>query len=191
MEDELNEFIKTTYKFRDIDRDMLYPNKIIPENDAEHVCQLLLVAWFIIDKDGLPLNKEKVFKIALAHDLVEIHAGDVPLWGKNGHDKKVELEKQAVEILDKELPKNREIIDSIKEYKSRGSEEAIFVHALDKLLPFMNQLNIEGAIWKKHSISLEQTLNVLDKQKTFCPYLQKYFESRIEFLKNNEDLYFN
>jgi len=168
MNKDLQKIIKLSYSFSGVERDMFYPESDRPENDSEHSFQLALVAWHIIEKDELPLNKEKVFKIALAHDLVEIHAGDVPLWGKNGHDEKVENEAKAVKTLEADFPENKDLIQSILEYKGRSNPEARFVHALDKLLPFINQINTEGRIWKKHGITLIRTPQSGHEIKT-CP----------------------
>jgi putative hydrolase of HD superfamily len=190
MKDDLNKIISLSYKFAGIDRDMFYPNSDKPENDAEHTFQLALVAWQIIEKDNLPLNKEKVFKICLAHDLVEVHSGDVPLWAKTGHDEKIEKERLAVEKLKEEFSENKELIEAILEYKAKESEEGKFVNALDKLLPFINQLNTEGRVWKNHNVTLEQVMEKLEKHSKISAHLNKYFDERLDFLKENKDKYF-
>lgn len=186
---DLKDIVDLSYKFAEIERDMLYPNRERPENDAEHTFQLALVAWHIMEKDKLPLDQETVFKIALAHDLVEVHAGDVPLWGKNGHDEKDSREKEAISVLERDFPKNKEMIDAIREYKERKSDEAIFVYAVDKLVPFIQQLNTGGAIWKKHGVTLEMVLDKLGEHSKLCPALTKYFEEGIEYFKENRERY--
>jgi putative hydrolase of HD superfamily len=190
MKDDLNKIISLSYKFTAIDRDMFYPNSDRPENDAEHTFQLALVAWHIIEKDNLPLNKEKVFKICLAHDLVEVYSGDVPLWGKEGHDEKIEKEKLAIEKLKEEFSENKELIEAILEYKEKEIEEGKFVNALDKLLPFMNQLNTEGKVWKNHNVTLEQVMEKLEKHSKISTHLTKYFDEGFVFLNENRDKYF-
>lgn len=183
--------IEMSYDFSQIERDMYFPGRERPENDAEHTFQLVLACWHIINADKLPLNKEKVFKIAIAHDLVELYAGDVPLWGKDGHNTKDAKEKTALQIIKKVLPTDTDMTDAIAEYKESRSDEALFVRGVDKLLPFMNQLHIEGRVWKDHNLGIETVLKKLDEQMKISPYLEKYFQEGITHMKENEKKYFN
>lgn len=179
-----------TYKYRAIDRDMYYPGQERPENDAEHTFQLALVAWHLIESKKLPLDQAKVFKLCLAHDLVEVHSGDVPLWGATGHDEKAEREKAAWLKLKEELSPNAEIAGAIEEYKARETDEAKFVYALDKLLPCTNQIYIEGRVWKDHQVKLQPVIEKHEKFAPICPYLSEYFYSIIEILKADPEKYF-
>lgn len=44
------------------------------ENDMEHSYQLAMLAWYIIDTQGLSLEKDLVLKYCMVHDLVEVYA---------------------------------------------------------------------------------------------------------------------
>lgn len=89
MKSELQTILEMSYSFSNIERDIYYPNRKKPENDTEHSSQLVLIAWYIIEIDKIKLDTAKIFKLCMAHDLVELYAGDVPLWGKKGHEEKL------------------------------------------------------------------------------------------------------
>ncbi len=168
-------------------RDLTYPHRERVENDAEHSYQLCLLAWAIIEMDKLPLDSSKVFKLCIAHDLVEVYSGDVPLWGKTGHTEKAEREARALLTIKEKFNETHEIASVISEYKERATEEAKFVYGLDKLLPFLNQLQTNGLIWKSHKVTKEQ---VLEKTYIFAEvsgHLKKYLAEAIEYFKENSD----
>ncbi len=191
MNPDLEKLIELSYSFRAVDRDIYYPGQEKAENDAEHAYQLTLLAWHVMELDGLKLDQAKVFKLCLAHDLVEVHSGDVPLWGKAGHDEKAERELAALNTLKESFGKTPELAEAIAEYKARETDEAKFVYGLDKLIPFLNQLKTEGRIWKAHDVTLDQAVAKLEAQGKASEYLTKYFDEALAHLKANESTYFN
>lgn len=192
MPPDLQFIIDLTHKYRGIDRDMYYPNSDRVENDAEHTFQIALVAWHIIETKKLSLDQTKVFKLCLAHDLVEIYSGDVPLWGSSQtmYNEKTEREHQALLKLKDKFAPNTEITNAIEEYKVRTTEEAKFVYALDKLIPYTNQIFIEGKVWKNHGIQLQQVIDIHLKHALVSPHLSQYFYDIIELLKKDTEKYF-
>ncbi|MEN9605048.1 MAG: hypothetical protein RJB39_733 [Candidatus Parcubacteria bacterium] len=191
MPKELEEILKLSYSFAAIDRDLYYPERPRPENDAEHAFQLSLAAWYIIELNKFPLDQSKVFKLCLAHDLVEVYSGDVPLWGKTGHDEKAAREHEALHTLEQKFPLTPDLTDVIAEYKERKTDEARFVYGLDKLLPFLNQLTTEGKVWKMREVSLAQTLEKTDTFKGVSTYLSPYFDEAIEYVKTHQERFFD
>lgn len=190
MQPTLKSLLELSHSFAGIDRDIFYPRRERPENDAEHVFQISLLAWHIIEKNNLDLDQAKVFKLCIAHDLVEVYAGDVPFWGKSGHEEKVEREKAALERLKIEFSQNPDMTNAIEEYKARQTPEAIFVYAVDKLAPFLNQLLSEGRAWKTNQVTIDRVIEVLGKQSKISEHLTQYFEEGIELMKSQQELYF-
>ena len=187
MNSTLKKILDFSYSYAAIDRDLMYPNRERPENDAEHSYQLCLVAWTIIQTDKLALDTSKVFKLCLAHDLVEVYSGDVPLWGKTGHTEKEEKEAEALVSIRNDFNEVQEIADVIAEYKERKTEEAKFVYGLDKLLPFLNQLQTGGKIWKNHKVTLDQVIEKSNKYAEVSEPLKIYFMEAIKHLKEHSD----
>src|SRR6476620_4741666 len=85
-------FLHLTYLFRKVEREVLYTKEERKENDLEHSAQLALLSWYIINTQNLKLDESKVFKYALAHDLVEVDAGDTFAFDKQGQKSKLDRE---------------------------------------------------------------------------------------------------
>jgi putative hydrolase of HD superfamily len=187
---DLQKILKYTYAFSGIERDIVYPDGE-KENDAEHAYQLALSAWYIIEKDKLPLNLERVLKLCLAHDLVEMYSGDVPLWGPTGHTEKDAKEYEAIKRMKAEIPEIPNMTSAIEEYKSRSTEEAKFAAGLDKLLPLLNQIETGGVVWKRREVSFDRAMEVLKNQAEISLYLGKYFEEALKELETYKGKYFD
>lgn len=142
MKDELKnirQLLKVLYQYQTVERVYPTPYSSRLENDVEHSYMLAMLAWYIIDKQKLKLNQEKVFKYCLAHDLVEVYAGDTWTVGtaKSGRSvaTKEKRENRAQERLTKTLPFFGEVHTFIEGYKKRSDPESVFVYALDKIIP--------------------------------------------------------
>lgn len=137
-------FIELIDKMKEIERSVLLKNWK-QESDAEHSWHLAMMA-FTFAEDYPDLNIEKCIKFALIHDLVEIYAWDTIALDKKNEKTKEKREKEALDKLEKEyLEVLPDIINLIKEYESKESDESRFVYSLDKLQPII-QCVIEG--WK-------------------------------------------
>jgi len=75
MEDLINFFIEVG-KLKRMPRRGWVINQIKdPESIAEHIFRAAIMTWILGEKKGL--NREKLLKIILIHDLCEVYAGDV------------------------------------------------------------------------------------------------------------------
>ncbi|MDD4150998.1 MAG: HD domain-containing protein [Candidatus Gracilibacteria bacterium] len=108
------------------------------ENDAEHTFHLAIMCFVFLD-DFPFLNQEKVIKLALLHDIVEIFAGDTYVYDDNMLSTKKQRELDSLakieEILGKEEFQKFKIL--IEEYEEKTTNEAKFVSQLDKLQPII------------------------------------------------------
>ena len=107
------------------------------ESTAEHSWQLAMTAWLLLPYYEKPLNVEKVLKLALVHDVVEIYAGDTFAFDHEHKKTKHDREDRAVEQLFNEKLSEKEMKNLWKEYALRQSEEARYVAGLDKLVPMI------------------------------------------------------
>ena len=55
-----------------------------PENSGEHSWHLALYALILADQAGPEVKIDRVIRMLLIHDLVEIDVGDVPIHSQNG-----------------------------------------------------------------------------------------------------------
>lgn len=141
------------------------------ESAADHTFRVALMAW-ILGKQKHGLNIEKIIKMALVHDLCEVHAGDITpydtilpkdakkrkemlkTWPKFSDaqrkkiaEKKYKKEKQGLEKLIKDLPSNlsSEITSLWQDYEKRLSKESRFLRQIDKAENFLQSLEY----WEK------------------------------------------
>lgn len=176
--------------FASIDRTLNLANKSRFENDVDHSFGLALTAWFLAQKIAPDLNLQEVFKYALAHDIVEIHAGDTFLFGPSEYlASKSDRENAALERLATEWPDFPELIEYARGYKEHRDEEAKFVYALDKLLPIlMVNLGEKSVFWNRHKITKE-TLIEKKKRIKVSKYMKPYYDELIKLLEDSNDFY--
>lgn len=109
------------------------------ESVAEHTWRMALMAILLRDQLAVPVNLEKVLKMIIIHDLVEVEAGDVSaldvLRNPAIKAEKVQREQQAIANIQAELGGNigQEIYDLWYEFEEKETIEAKFSNALDKL----------------------------------------------------------
>jgi putative hydrolase of HD superfamily len=97
-------------------------------------------------------------KMALLHDLVEIDAGDVFIYGDLSQQYEKEL--AALERLAGLLPEplTTEFKALWIEFEDAASPEARFVKALDRFLPMYSNLLNQGKTWKENGVTLKQVI---------------------------------
>lgn len=110
------------------------------ESVAEHSWQLALLAVTVVPHLSISVSLEKLLKMALVHDLVEIEAKDVPLPTATGDgQEKFEREAKAIINIKNMLsqPLGQEFYDLWHEYESRETDTANVLKALDRMEAFM------------------------------------------------------
>ncbi len=161
-------FSDILHRYQTVERILPIPYVNRLETDVEHSYVLTMLAWYIMETEKLPLDHGKVLKYALAHDLIEVYAGDTATVGKQENKKSVATkkrrEKAAQEKLKRIVPEFKELHAFIEGYEHRKDPEARFVYALDKIAPqFVTTLYKDKgrALYKKRRI----TLQILDDYK--------------------------
>lgn len=182
-------FIKLTHQFQQVRRAVLVNFEDRFENDLEHSGQLALAAWYIINTNNLKLNHLKIFKYALAHDLVEIYAGDINFYNLKQRKNKQELEAKSAKRIAQEIVEFKDLHKIIQSYERRKDPESKFVYALDKILPVLNIYLDKGRTWKKDKITLEMLIKYKTKAVSVFPDVQKYFNQLIRILKKHKSYF--
>ncbi|OHA79018.1 MAG: hypothetical protein A2V96_01475 [Candidatus Yonathbacteria bacterium RBG_16_43_6] len=183
--------IALTHRFQQTQRTIYATGEDRFENDAEHSFQLALIAWYLIEKQKLPLNKEKVLLYALCHDLPEAYTGDKSFYRTKEEDtSKKELEKEAVKKLLNDHPDFPSLSATITHYEKMLDEESKFVYALDKILPILNIKLDEGRSWEHLKISFEMFYEGKRDKVTHDPTIQEYFLLIVALLKEHPHLFY-
>lgn len=181
----------TILRFRAIGREnRIPPENEVPENDVEHSYSLALVGWYLAQ--FFPhLNQEKVLKYALAHDLIEIHAGDTFAYGSEADiSSKQAREAAAQRQLAEEWQDFADLHEHIIEYEDKSTNEAKFIYSLDKLMPaLMNYLG-NGDVWKRHGVSIERFKREKESKMPVSPEVYPYYHELLALIEKDVDRYF-
>lgn len=152
------------------------------ENDVEHSYGLAMTCWYLHDKIAPELDLSKILRYSLAHDIVEIHAGDTYPWDEAAVATKYDREKAALRQIEHDWHDFPMIVEYAEGYADKIDEEAKFAYAVDKLLPvLMIELANAPAIWKQKKLSLDDE----HKNKVTIlrsDYVAPYYEKLIEWL---------
>ena len=186
--DHLLKFTVLLDQFRQVRRAILVNGENRQENDAEHSFALAMFAWYVAEKDKLPLDTNKVLKYALAHDIVEVYAGDTYFYSKDeAHVKsKIEREKNAAERLLQEFPEFRELHQMIEQYGMKKDMESKFVYALDKIQPLLHIYLDDGRTWKTDGVTLGMLVEAKEDKIKVSPEVEKYWNEIKDLLKREE-----
>ncbi|MGI8419376.1 MAG: HD domain-containing protein [Candidatus Levyibacteriota bacterium] len=166
----LFEFIKVSSRLREIAR---HNNATASrkESVAEHSWHLALVAWVLhstFEKEfEINIAQDKVIKMCLMHDLVEIIAGDVSAWHPEKSVNKKENEDSAAHELFSTLPVKlkKEFLNLWREFEDSKTMEAKIARGIDRINPAMMRLFTQQG-WKAVHADVEK----LDKIQ--MPYLE-------------------
>lgn len=186
----LLKYVDFTNKFRLVLRRGQVPGEEREENDLEHSGQLGLIAMYLNDALQLKLDLGLLLGFALAHDLVETYAGDVPFHADAALlEAKAAKEHAAAERIKSEFPEHLELHATIEAYERRESTEAKFIYALDKMLPAFNAYLDGGRGIRRDNITLE-TIQTKDGKIAVSPELVPFWQDFIELLKREHDRIF-
>lgn len=164
------------------------------ENDIEHSYQLAMLCWYVISTEKLDLNLEKVFKYCLAHDLVEIYAGDTPFFSEDTEFKKSkqEREHQALQRIKSEQSAFPELAEWIEGYEERKDPESIFVYSMDKIQPMANIILDDGRSWKREKVTMDMEETQKPPKIAGSPEAQKIYAQLMQLIRERQgDLFFN
>ncbi len=128
------------------------------ENSAEHSWHLAMACWSISRSFNLDISEEKLLKLALIHDLGEIDAGDTFLYATN-RDTAHNAEREGVKRLEKYKGNAIADLSELWEEQETGtSPETKLLKVVDRLLPFLHNINSKGKTWRELGIKKSQVL---------------------------------
>ncbi len=128
------------------------------ESDAEHAWHMAMMVM-LFEKDLPPqVDRVKLYKMALMHDLVEIYAGDTFAFDQEGKRTKEQREADAAKKLFSQLPHGlkQEFTELFFEFDGFVTLESKYAQSFDKLQPMVNNLCTCGTAWKNNNINYSQ-----------------------------------
>jgi len=132
-------FVMEMDKLKSIDRMTKIFCEDRVENDAEHSWHVALMALVLEPYADGKVDIERVIKMLLVHDVVEIDAGDTYIYAGADASEQFEKEHAAAKRIFGLLPNEQaaELTELWEEFEARETANAKFAKAIDRLSPFI------------------------------------------------------
>ncbi len=104
------------------------------ESVAEHIFGMTWLAWLVMDA-GLtgPVDRERVLRMVLAHEVGEVYAGDMIPADGVGLAEKQRLERESARRVTEKVAGGEQILALWEEFEAGQTPEARLVRQLDRL----------------------------------------------------------
>ena len=128
------------------------------ENSAEHSWHIMLFAWVLSEYAAPGVSIDRVLKMLLLHDIVEIDAGDHPIHGQVDHAAQEAEEQAAAARLFGLLPEDQAAVFSNlwQEFEAADSPDARFAKAIDRFQTPIGNLETGGGSWVDFDVTFAQ-----------------------------------
>jgi len=152
------------------------------ENSGEHSWHIALYAMILSEHAQAPVNINRVIRMLLIHDLVEIDAGDNPIHGDHDPQAQAQAEEQAATRIFGLLPADqaaafRALWD---EFEAAATDDAIFAKSIDRVQPVIANLETGGGTWPEYDVTLAQLeTRVGVKVSRGAPAIWDHLQTRI------------
>jgi putative hydrolase of HD superfamily len=160
------------------------------ENSAEHSWHVATLANVLAEYADDPVDIDRVTRMLLLHDIVEIDAGDTMVYDVEARKGKAAKETAAAERIFGLLPDDqaKSFGDLWREFEDCESPEARFARALDRLMPLLHNLNTGGRTWRENGIRKHQVLEVNAQIEKGSTRLWQHVREQIEAAAERGDL---
>jgi putative hydrolase of HD superfamily len=146
------------------------------ETSAEHSWHLALSAIVLQEYAGATVQIDRVVRMLLVHDVVEVDAGDVPIYDEADRAAIVKAEERAAHRLFGLLPEPDASAHLAlwREFEDAQTDDARFARALDRLQPVLVHWAGGGAVWRERRITELQERRILDLIDQYWPPLMPF-----------------
>jgi len=178
-------FLIEADKLKSVERGTTLHDNSRHENSGEHSWHIALYALIMAEHATKPVNVDRVIKMLLIHDLVEIDAGDVPIHSAAARDTAAQdaAERKAADHIFGLLPADqsatlRALWD---EFEAAETDDAIFAKSIDRVQPVISNLEAGGASWIDYNVTRDQIeTRIAGKVKRGAPAIWEALKTRID-----------
>lgn len=176
------QFIAEIDKLKQVLRMTLLTDGSRRENDAEHSWHLAVMAVVLHEYAVEPVDLQRVLKMAVIHDLIEIYAGDTFAFDTQGNEDKAAREAAAADKLFSLLPAEQgaELRALWEEFDRMDSADSLFAASLDRLQPFMHNVLTGGHTWKLGQVCAAQVYARMEPIRRGIPDVWPWVDSQIK-----------
>lgn len=167
-------FLREIDRLKSIERQNILADGSRRENSAEHSWHLAVLALCLAEHAAAPgIDRFKVVRMLLLHDIVEIDAGDAFLHEPGALAAQAAKEDAAAERIFGLLPRDQrdEWLALWREFEAGQTPEAVLAHAFDRVQPALLHEATGGVIWQKYGTTHEQIQNKMRVLRAAAPTL--------------------
>jgi putative hydrolase of HD superfamily len=115
------------------------------------------------------------------HDLVEVEAGDVPIYDEQLRLDVVAEEHRAAEALFGRLPPEQggALLTLWHEFEEAGTDDARYARAIDRLQPLLLHWASDGAAWAERGVTVAVERRLMAAIERFWPSLGPIADSLV------------
>ncbi|MGP9545350.1 HD domain-containing protein [Psychrobacter sp. AOP7-B1-25] len=179
--DDVTHFLLELDALKRVNRRSYVTQTTRKENSAEHSWHLAMACWSIAELFALNVNHENLLKMALVHDLGEIDAGDTFLYADTRNDAHIE-ERACIARLQRERGNGINDLSEVWEAQETGSsKESQLLRVVDRLLPFLLNLNTNGTTWIELGVTRSQVEGAHAFIKDSFPPIHDWLSRNIKY----------
>lgn len=155
------------------------------ENSAEHSWHIATMAMVLGEYAPAELDQQRVMKMLLLHDVIEIIAGDTFCFDVEGNRDKEDRERQAADQIFGLLPADQglEFRALWDEFEAALSAEACFANSLDRFQVLLQNFNTRGGTWRIHDIDkarvVQRMLPIKQGIPALWPEVERYLDEAV------------
>ena len=155
-------FITELDRLKAIERRSFVLGELRRENTAEHSWHVAMLAIVLARHAGEPVDIDRVVRMLLVHDIVEIDAGDTFVYDDEGAVSKADRERAAADRLFGLLPSGlgQDLRGAWEEHEHGDTAEARFARAVDRLAPLLLNASGTGLSWRRYDVDIESVRRV-------------------------------
>ncbi|WP_068116441.1 HD domain-containing protein [Tropicimonas marinistellae] len=128
------------------------------ENSAEHSWHIAMYAMVLADQAKPEVRIDRVIRMLLLHDIVEIDAGDTPIHADFDAAEQEAKEQAAADRLFGLLPEAQaaEFRNLWNEFEAAETPDAVFAKSIDRVQPLLLNLLNGGGSWIEYDVTMDQ-----------------------------------
>jgi putative hydrolases of HD superfamily len=143
------------------------------ESSAEHSWHLALMATVLAGEHAPGVDLSRILTMLVIHDLVEVEAGDVPIYDEQRRLDIVAVEQSAAVAMFGRLPQpqGQRLLELWHEFEAAETDDARFARAIDRLQPLLLHWASDGAAWAARRVTVAQERRLMAAIAQFWPSL--------------------
>jgi len=137
------------------------------------------------------VDVQKVIKMAIIHDIVEIYTSDTFIYDEKGKESQTERERIASEKIFGLLPEDQKIfyVELWNKFENNSTNESKFARSIDRIMPLLLNMKSNSIGWKENKIGYSQVYEISGRLAGGFSTLWHYINEKLEENKDRGVFY--